>query len=408
MTDVLLEKAHHIYGGSTAKFWSNCPAWAAEMARLPPQIAGPAALRGTALHTGAEKYFQIWINHLLHGAPLNFEDYSKGIEGFPDDGHEIIEAYWKAVWKNVLEEILTGKQIYLERKLMLSEELDAGGTADVAVLHRDDKNLLWCTIGDLKTGFHRIDPDEEQLSFYLAAANERARSKGVPIDKFKAFVYQPTHSEPYSEHIFTKKKIESATKKYFKAIEESKKDKPKYKVGDHCKFCRAQATCKAYNAHINNQMDLEVVKRKELPPVESLPDETLVSLWKHGEEIETYISAVRKHIIQRFSEGRPLEGLKIIAGVAKRRWASDEIAKEVLITHGIDPTVEKVIGITEAERKLKASGKSQLDINNIMYTITCKPPAPPKITDLSDKRPAIDVVPVNLLDDLSDDVSELI
>jgi hypothetical protein len=143
-------------------------------------------------------------------------------------------------------------------------------------------------------------------------------------------------------------------------------------------------------------MDL-VPTDKELPSVDKLSDESLINIWKHSDKVEKYISAVRSHIIHRFSEGKPLDGLKIIAGVAKRRWRDEEITKDTLRAAGIDPIVENVVNLGTAERKLKEAGLKKTQVDAIMYTLTEKPLPPPKIALLEDKRPAIDIVAKDLL-----------
>lgn len=393
-----IDKEHHTYGGSSAKFWANCYAYQTEISKLPPQVVGEAAIKGTAFHLGAlERKVKGEVEYLRTGKP--FKVVYDDIPNWPVEGAEWAQSFWDLLFNNVLENIVTGKTIYIEHKLMFSEALDAGGTGDIVVLHKNDRNQVVLWVGDIKTGHWRVEPDDEQLLFYLCAANERAKVKGVNVEVFKSFIYQPTHSEPFTQHKFTPKEIERATKKYFKAIAESKKEKPKHKVGEWCRFCRAQAACTAYNKHVSKEMDLTVPM---VPSVESLPDETIVKIWRAGDSIENYISAVRKYIIQRFSQGKPLEGLKIVSGVSKRKWADKDTAKKVLFNAGIDPVVEDIIGITEAEKRLKASGNDKKNIDAIMYTITTKPPAPPKVVGVEDERPAIDIKSVDLLSGLDE------
>ena len=367
--------------------WSQCQGWAAEIAKLPPEPPGPAAIKGTALHYGIlERKCQAEIDYRLKGTPVNvsYDD----IPDWPEDGHLMADDFWHLLWTRVLEEILTGKHVYLEKKVMLFPNKDAGGTADVVVLYRNDKGETVLVVGDIKTGYHRVEPDEDQLQFYLGAAYLRAKDKGLEVDAFRSFIYQPTHTEHFTEAKFTKKQILSAIKRYEKAIMGAESGKPKYKAGEHCRFCQAQATCKAYNKHLSEKMDLEA-PAATLPQVEVLSDETLLKLFCAADQIEGYLSEVRKHIIKRFTDNNPVPGLKVVAGVAKRKWIDRTIARDVLVQAGIDPVVEDIIGLGAAEKLLKAKGKKKEEIDAIMYTITEKPPCPPKVVLESDKRPAI-------------------
>lgn len=396
-------KVHHLYGGSTAKYWSNCYGWAALVSTLPSQPAGQAAIKGTALHTGVlERKAIAEIEYLRTGkkTEVKYDD----IPAWPLEGEELANQFWQAMWVNVLEEFLTGKVVYIEKKLMFSEEQDSGGTADVVVLYHNDKGKLVGVIGDLKTGYHRVEPSEEQLLFYLAALYLRFKEKsGKEVEEFKSFIYQPSHSEPYTEHTFSKATVMKAIKKYEKAILESKKPKPKFKTGDWCKWCRAQAVCKAYSDHLGKQMDLAVAESK-LPAVEHLPDETLRNIFMYGDQIENYISSVRKHIIHRFTVGEPIEGLKVIAGVSKRRWKDEVTAEITLKDAGINPMTEKLLGITAVEAMLKNTGLSKEQIAYTMSTITEKPAPAPKVVSADDPRPAIELSRENLLLGMDDEV----
>lgn len=397
----VVEKEHHTFGGSSAKYWSSCYGWAAEMAHLPPDVAGQPALVGTALHTGIlERKVRAEIKHLKNGAPVNvkYDD----IPDWPAHGSEMADEFWNYFFKEVLEEIVTGKTIYIESKVMFDKDLDAGGTTDAAVLYRNDKNQVVLDLGDIKTGRIRVEPDEEQLLFYSAGVNRAAQARGISIEVFKTFVYQPTHNVPFTRAKFTKKQVESADKKYVKAIFESKKDKPKYKVGDYCTYCRAQATCKAYNKHISKEMDLAVIQTKGFPAVETLSDDQLVGLWKISEPAEKYFSAVKRHILDRFALDKPVPGVKVVSGVSKRKWADEDVAITVLRGAGVEPTVPKIIGIIEAEKQLKLAGKVKKDVDAIMYTLTEKPQGKPLVVSEDDKREAIDIKPVNLLEGIEE------
>lgn len=388
MSENVVEKLHHLFGGSTAKYWANCHGWAALTSQLPKEEAGPAAARGTALHTGVlERYTAAWIAHLTNGTPVNvsYDD----IPDWPaDEGPEIAGAFWMSFFQEVLEGIITGKQIYIEKKLMFSEAGDAGGTADVIVLHYNDKAQLVAWVGDLKTGYHRVEPDEEQLLFYLAALYLRVKEKGKEIDVFRSFIYQPTHSQAFSAHTFSKNQVLKAVKKYEKAIAEARKEKPKFKAGDWCKFCRAQACCKAYAKQLEKTMDLAVVDNK-LPPVETLPDEVLVTLWTYEDKFKAYFKAVKKRIIERFVANQPIKGLKVVEGVSKRRWLADEEAVIGVLRakYGIEPTKQVMMGLGDVKNLLKEKGLKPKMADEAIAPLTEKPRGQPKVTTEDDPAP---------------------
>lgn len=404
MTEELLQKEHNKFGGSTADKWSVCYGFAREMEKLPPHVPGPPALKGTAIHTGIlERYVRAQLARLKDGTEIEvrYDD----IPHWPTDGPTIAEEFWQVLFKNVLEEIATGKQIYIERKLTLFPDRDAGGTADVLVLYRNDKGkaVLWC--GDLKSGYVLKKPSDEQMKFYLAAAYLTAQRKGTEIDIFNAFIWQPSNPEPFTTHKFSKSSILAAVKKYDRAIIESQKDRPRYKTGDHCQYCRAKPTCLAFKNALDKKFDVEV--RAPLPPVEGLSDEALLKVFTVMDEVESYFSDVRKHLVSRFANGAPLPGLKLVEGVSKRAFKDDPQVVEKLRAEGIEPTVPKLIGVGECEKRLKAAGKPKEEIGAIMYSVTERKPPRPKVTLESDPRPALEVKnPADLLIGLDDESGE--
>lgn len=392
------EKVHHTYGSSSAKYWSKCPAWASRMSVIPHEPAGKAADKGTALHYGVlEVKTKAEIEYRRTGKQVSI-DYSS-IPNWPAEGAEIADEFWHTLWTEVLEEIITGKVVWIEKKVMLFPDLDCGGTADVLVMYKDDKNKTVLVAGDLKTGRIQIDPSDEQLLFFCVGAYLNAMEKGVEIDEFRTFVFQPTapEGERYKPHKFTKNQVIRTVEKYKKAILASKKDKPKPKAGDWCMYCKVQAGCPAYNKHLSAEMDLETIRTKDFPAVEDLSDETIRKFWMYSDKLKEYISQVNKYIIRRAIQGKPVEGLKIVAGVAKRRFKDQVKAEETLREYGINPMKESLMGITAVTAMLKNKGLKKEEIDAIMYEIAPRPPAPPKITIASDPKPELDISRPDLL-----------
>ena len=386
------EKEHHTFGGSTAKYWANCPGWLSLVSTLPKQEPGEAARKGTALHTGVlERKMRAEIEYLVHGTPpqVNYD----GIPEWPLEGPEIAEEFWKAVWDKALENFVTGKQVYIEKHIMLFPDADAGGTADVIILYYNDKGQLVAVVGDLKTGFVAVDPDDEQIKMYLASVNLRAREAGKNIEVFKGFIYQPSQ-EPHTfrEATFTKSEIERATKKFEKAIAESKKPKPKFKTGDHCRWCRCQSSCKAYADEMGRKMELASVDFA-LAEIETLPDDVIRQRFfdaaKFIEYVKKYKSELEKHIIREARKGHTIEGTKIVQGVGKRQWIDDEAAaQELMNDYGLsDITKRKLKGLGDIKKLLQEKGMKGKEADKVIDRLCEKPLGEPLVVPPDDDRP---------------------
>jgi len=384
------EKAHHLYGGSSADIWVNCPGWASLVKDLPPEAAGVHAERGTALHKGVlEVKTHTEIQHRIKGTPLEF-DYSS-IPNWPEEGPDLADEFWSLIWERVLEQFITGKTIFIEKKLMLFPELDCGGTADFIALFYNDKGKFVAVLGDCKFGKVRVSPDKEQLKFYLTALNRAVKAKGRSIDEFRSFVYQPSHSEVFTEHKFTKSEIEKAEVKYEKAIIESKKENPKFKVGSHCEYCKAQGKCITYNKHLDTQMEIMVLRNKtevSLAPAETLSDESLAKIALFGEKITKYIKNVKGEVMQRFLNGKPVAGLKIVESRSNRIFRNEAQVIDEMQKLGINPFKDPEIkGLGAMENSLVQIGYKKADAKKVIDSFTDKPYGKPKITTADDPKP---------------------
>lgn len=383
------EKAHEIHGGSSVYQWSNCQGWASLVTQMPDEPSGVAALRGTALHTGVlEIKTHQEIQNRLSGSPVTL-DYSD-IDNWPEEGPQLAEEFWNTVWKEVLEEFVTGKTIYIEKKLMLFPDMSCGGTADFIVLYYNDKGKLVAWLGDCKFGRIRVSPDSEQLKFYLVALNKLVKEQGKEIEEFWSFVYQPEHEDPFTKHKFTKSDIEKAEAKYLKAILESKKEKPKFKVGDWCRWCKAQARCKTYGDNLDKEMELSVIRTEnkiEFAPVETMPDEILAKIYLFQSKVKEYFSKIDKEIVYRFMAGNPVPGLKIVEGKSNRKWEDESKVVLTLESHSLEPyQPAKLKGLGEVEKELKIKGKKPAEAKAIIDALCIKPEGKPKITTADDPR----------------------
>lgn len=410
----MTEKEHHLYGGSSADIWVNCHGWASLVKDLPPEPPTVHSLRGTALHTGVlERKIKAEIEHRISGAELKF-DYSD-IEHWPEEGPEYADEHWELFWKETLEQFVTGKKIYIEKKVMLFPELDAGGTADIIVLYYNDKGKLVLVVEDDKFGKVRISPDKEQLKFYLTAVNKLVREQGKKVDEFIAKVYQPSHSERYTSHKFTKSEIEKAELKYEKAIIESKKDNPKFKVGDWCTYCKAQGRCLTYKKHLDAKMELMVVRNRDtvsLTPIDQLPVETRVKIAFLGEKLSKYIKEVQKSILLDFMHKTPEElvelrkYVKVVEGQSKRQFKDTELLAKDMQELGVNPFKEPKIelkGLGAMETALVQIGYPKKEAAKIVDSYTEKPKGKPKITTADDSKPDYQFDnAASLLDDYDD------
>jgi hypothetical protein len=384
------EKEHHLYGGSSAKYWNNCYGWASLYVTLPPSQAGAKADRGTALHKGIlEMKVKRELEILQTGSSDTVIDYDS-IPNWPIEGADIAERFWKELFTFVLEEFITGKAYYIEKKLMLFPDKDAGGTADFIVLYHNDKAELVGCIVDYKGGAIRVEPDDEQFRMYLSALYLRCKEKGIEIDKFRAVVAQDSHEEFFTDHWYTRKQILRAIKGYEKAVFESTKEKPKYKMGEWCTYCKCKAVCPKYVKSQQENLAMAMNDNK-LPVPEQMPDEWVVKLWLASKQIKDLISANNKYVIERFANKQPLPGLKVVAGnQGDRKWKDEDTAAKLLKEkYEVESQVVevKMLGFPAVEKELKMKGLKPKEIGVLLAPFFTRAEPKAKVTTIDDPKP---------------------
>ncbi len=399
------DRAHAPLGGSSAHRWANCTMSVVLSRDLPKEPASEAALSGTAAHEVAEKMLTAFLHYKLTGEQLEMMDF-KG-----SDNPEVEQAgndYVQTVWKNVLHEAITGKTYGLEDKWTLAAKLGMYGFIDFWSVYIDDRGKRVGVVVDFKYGFVEVDAEKNaQLAFYACAMREELRSGGKDLDYVRAIIFQPKVEPAYKEVKFTAKALDTWRKKFFKAAEEIfVHNKPKFKVGDWCGFCPAKALCPKYVKEAQNKTALMLVDPEAdlqaLPEPEKLNDEALAKIVLHGDMVEEFISACRKHALARARNGKPLPGTKLVEGSSRRKWkeGQDAIAERLCLDFNInDPWEKKLKGLGDIEKELVAIGKKKTEAKDIVSSFCDSTTPPILLVSEDDARPKLSIG-VDLLDTL--------
>lgn len=363
------DRSHATFGGSTAHRWSNCYGSVALIKSVPPTAPGEAALWGTSVHEIAARALKDFLDFKTTGEPSD-PDWEKDYTD--EEAIELAKGYVECIWKDVLQQSLTGKAWGIEEEVCLDEHLDMWGIVDFWCIYIDDRGKKVLAIVDLKTGYHFVEIKKNaQFLFYGCAMIEEIKKGGKNLDILRTCVYQPrlSHGAAFRENSYSSKQTDKATQRFFSAARAISEGKQKLKVGDWCQFCPAQAVCKAYAKSISDRSALTLLDPATIkfPVPESLSEDTLVKLLEHGDEIEDYLKAVKLYAIAKCKNGGGIKGFKIVNGPTKRCWIEDEKSVAATLTSlGIkEPFRPKLITITAAEKFVK---KEQL--RDIVTTTT--------------------------------------
>lgn len=171
-----------------------------------------------------------------------------------------------------------------------------------------------------------------------------------------------------------------------------------------CMWCAAKAVCPAAKAHVEEVMeagfsDAELaVKGAEFTSVERLGE-----IFPHLETIEDWIKAVRARVESELLAGKPIPGLKLVAGKkGNRAWASDEEAEAMMkkFKMKVDQMYAfKLLGPKPILEALKDQPRRLKQIESLIV----QPPGKPHVALDSDKRPALEIQPVESGFEAADD-----
>jgi hypothetical protein len=155
--------------------------------------------------------------------------------------------------------------------------------------------------------------------------------------------------------------------------------KGEFKCGEHCRFCKAKAECRA-----RAEANLELARYDfKLPPL--LEDDEIGAILSQIDELAAWASDIKEYALQQALSGKQWSGWKLVAGRSNRRYISEDAVAETVSAAGYDPYEHKLLGITAMEKTLGKAGFTEL-----LGSLVEKPAGKPTLVLESDKRPALD------------------
>lgn len=156
-----------------------------------------------------------------------------------------------------------------------------------------------------------------------------------------------------------------------------------YVPGDHCKFCKAKAQCRARAEEFSALADFTDKK----PPL--ITNEEVGAFLEKGQGIAAWIKALQDYALTESLKGNEVNGWKAVEGRGSRNYVDQDKAFEHLKANGIAeaimydrvpltvPKLEKELGKKEYVSLLEEPGHVQ------------KSTGKPTLVQSTDKRPAV-------------------
>lgn len=309
-----------------------------------------------------------------------------------------------------------GNELLIEQRVNFSGFIDAEnafGTGDAIIIGQSE-----IQVHDLKYGRGvKVDAENnEQLKLYALGALSDFGMFG-DFTHVRLVIHQPrlnhvSESVVSIEDLYDFAHRAKNTVQMIKAIDAGAaifEAKDMLNPGEkQCHWCKAKATCPALIEHVIETVagefddlstcDLEVEIKQAVEDVPQHENQLLAKLYAALPLIESWSKAVAEAVSSKLHSGEQVPGYKLVQGRSgSRAWSNVEDAEQVL--KGMRLKVEemydlKLISPTNAEKLQKAGVIGPRQWTKVQDLIV-RPEGKPTVAHESDKRPALDINPLN-------------
>jgi len=367
--------AHAILSPSGASRWLSCTP-SARLEQNYPDRAGVAAEEGTLAHALGELMLREHLN-----LPVKSEETARIAKDplYSDSMYDYMTGYATFVMETYSEaqSHTPDALIFLEQTLNLTDYVPEGfGTGDVVIIANGVLNII-----DLKygKGVQVSAINNKQMMLYALGAL-REFDYLYAIHTVRMTIHQP-RIDNYSTFDMDVQELKQwAQDELIPLAALAFAGAGEFAPGDHCRFCKAAATCKA-----NADFNLQIAKYDFAESVLLTPDE-IADIMNRADRFTQWLSTVEDYALdQAVNNNVKWPGYKLVEGRSVRSYSDTEnISKTLLDSQWPEEKIynKKLLGIGEMEKLL-----TKPVFNKLLGPYVIKPPGKPTLAPESDKRP---------------------
>lgn len=402
------ERPHALASPSKAAMWLVC---ANSLAANEGQPEGDrkAADLGTDKHELMTLCLEFDVDAVSYlGQPLGrghtvTKELAHDVQTVVDNVRERIRGYELRGCTVVLE---LDKAVPIEH---ITGEPAATGTLDVALVVSWPDSHVSIDVVDAKFGYSEVTAEENpQLLMYASGElEEYALVEDVSkVTEVNLVIEQPLRgtTEWSTTPSFISAWVAGAKPRAEKAIMIHRmRDERALKMEDFavsekgCMWCKAKAVCPALTKHVEKVLDVHAEDFEVISStggVDFLTLEQVGEKFPHLEIIEDWIKAVRARVELELLAGKQIPGLKLVSGKkGNRAWASDDEAEAMMKKFRLKTEQMysfKLLGPKPILEALKDQPRRLKQIEQLVI----QPQGKPHVALDSDKRPALEIKPV--------------
>lgn len=264
----------------------------------------------------------------------------------------------------------------IEQRLDFSEWVPDGfGTGDFVIIA--DGTMEVC---DLKygKGVPVSANNNKQMMLYALGAIAEFNFL-YDIQKVRMTIIQPRLDNISTFEVTTEDLLKWAEDYVRPRAELAIKGKGEFCAGDHCKFCRAKAVCRA-----RAEKNMELAKYDFQEPV-LLDNNDVAYILSKIDELVNWAGDVKDFALEQALNGEEYDGFKVVEGRSNRKYADTEAIVEILRDNNFnDPDIFKPSELITLTNMEKLVGKKKL--TELIGNYIVKPPGKPTLVPITDKR----------------------
>lgn len=363
---------HALLSASAAHRWLECPP-SARLCEHMPDETSIYAEEGTLAHQICEEKLLVLKGDL---AAVKTEPKDAEMQRCTDLYRDFVEEEWNAAKAKTKDAAL-----FVEQELQFGEYVPEGfGTSDAVIVSDDTLEVIDFKYGK---GVPVDATNNPQLRLYALGAYA-ALSALYDFKYVVTAVVQPRIDRTGSEKLTVEELLTWAEEYVKPRAKLAYEGEGEFKVGDHCRFCKAGATCRA-----RVEDAFKIIDLSETQPA-TIGDDEVPDILDKLDNAEKWIESMRQYAERRALEGMKWRGYKVVEARTQRKIINQLEALSVLEEAGYsqeDVTTVKLKGIGELEKLL---GKS--DFKELLSGFVVKPQGAPTLVKETDKRPEFNPV----------------
>lgn len=342
-----------------------------------------AMAEGMLLHLLSEEAEAVpdYVDFMFSGGEVRIMHQINDCNEEKIDWREMAETVYEHYCRLVYEAYLGAKLedpeavLLIESKLKLSEFIPDGfGSSDAVLIYGDTLEVF-----DLKYGKGvKVDAEDNAQMMCYALGAYCGQGEFYDIANVRMTIIQPRLRHESSWTMSATDLLTWAKDELAPAALKAWKGEGEQTPGEHCRFCKVAAQCKALADYT-----LRITGDKTEPGLMSLED--IAKLLPHFATIKSWINSVEEFALEAALEGDTIPGYKIVEGRSVRRFSSVAEAMARLESYGfpaedyLKPAELKTI--TDLEKTF-----TKKSFNAILGDLVIKPEGKPTLVEEADPR----------------------